>query len=194
MNPAWRLRGTWRWCAAACLMMAGAAQAATPSAIDPSTSWAGFSLKTRWGQTLEGRFPAIEGEIVSVGDARKRVHLRMHTRGVEIVDHPRYTQLTRGEGFFDAESHPYVVFVSDAFPESLVREGGKLAGDLSIRGTTRREVFTVEPAACARPGIDCDVVANGVVYRGDFDMDRWGFALSDRVRLTLRLRARNGAA
>ena len=193
MTPASRLRGGWCWCAAACLVLAGAAHAA-PTAIDPSTSWAGFSLKTRWGQALEGRFSAIEGEIVPAGDARKRVQLRMLTRGVEIVGHPRYTRLTRGEGFFDAAAHPHVVFVSDAFPESLVREGGKLAGDLSIRGVTRREVFTIEPAACDRPGIDCDVVANGVVYRGDFDMDRWGFALSDRVQLTLRLRARNGAA
>ena len=194
MNPALRPRDAWCWCAAACLMLAGAAQAATPTVIDPMTSWAGFSLKTRWGQTLEGRFSAIEGEIVPAGDARKRVRVRMLTRGVEIVGHPRYTRLTRGEGFFDAAAHPYVVFVSDAFPEALVREGGKLAGELSIRGVTRREVFTIEPSACARPGIDCDVVANGVVYRGDFGMDRWGFALSDRVWLTLRLRARNGAA
>ena len=70
----------------------------------------------------------------------------------------------------------------------VVRDGGKLAGELTIR-QDRREVFTLEPAACERPGIDCDVLATGVVYRGD-SMDRC--RASDRVRLTLSLRSRSG--
>jgi polyisoprenoid-binding protein YceI len=171
-------------------MVVGDAAAAT---VDPEASWAGFTLKTRWGQTLEGRFPVMTGEIVPAGD-RRRVQLRLSTRDVEIVGSTRYSRLTRGEGFFDAENHPQVVFVSDAYQASLVRDGGQLAGQLTIRGTTRREVFTVEPSVCDRPGLDCDVVASGYVYRGDFAMDRWAFALSDRVRLVMRLRTQHGGA
>lgn len=170
-----------------CTVQAGAAT------FDADASWAGFTLKTRWGQTLDGRFPVLAGEIVPAGD-RKRVQLRLSTRDVEIIGSPRYSRLTRGEGFFDADHHPEVVFVSDAYPSSLVRDGGRLAGDLTIRGITRREVFIVEPSTCDRPGIDCDVLASGYVYRGDYAMDRWAIALSDRVRLVLRLRTRGGGA
>lgn len=166
---------------------------ASPVAFDPQGSWAGFTLKTRWGQTLEGRFPVMEGEVVPAGD-RKRVQLRLSTQDVEIIGSTRYSRLTRGAGFFDADRHPQVVFVSDAYPPSLLRDGGQLAGQLTIRGTTRREVFTIEPATCERPGMDCDVLASGHVYRGDFMMDRWSVALSDRVRLVLRLRTRGGGA
>lgn len=169
------------------------AMQAASATVDAQASWAGFSLKTRWGQSLEGHFPVMQGEIVPAGD-RKRVQLRMSTQEVVVVGSPRYSRLTRGEGFFDADRHPQVVFVSDAYPASLVREGGRLAGEVTIRGITRREVFMVEPSACERPGIDCDVVATGVVYRGDYGMDRWSVALSDRVQLVLRLRTRSGGA
>lgn len=179
--------------ALALALAAPAATAAAVATVDPGGSWAGFTLKTRWGQTLEGRFPVLEGEIVPAGD-RRRVQLRLSTVDVEIIGSPRYSRLTRGEGFFDADHHPQVVFVSDAYPASLLRDGGQLAGQLTIRGTTRREVFTIEPTDCERPGLDCDVLATGYVYRGDFMMDRWSFALSDRVRLVLRLRTRGGGA
>ncbi len=188
-----------RWIVAVCsgvALLSGMAWASPPAvtAIDADASSAGFTVRTRWGQTLEGRLPVVIGEIVRVGDQRKRVSLRLPTGRAEVAGNDRYTRLVRGEGFFDVEHHPEIVFVSDAYPESLLRDGGKLAGELTIRGKTRREVFTLEAAACERPGIDCDVLATGVVYRGDFDMDRWSFALSDRVKLTLRLRSRSGGA
>jgi hypothetical protein len=144
-------------------------------------------------ETLRRPGAVLEGEIVPAGD-RRRVQLRLSTQEVEIIGSPRYSRLTRGEGFFDAEHHPQVIFVSDAYPASLLRDGGQLAGQLTIRGTTRREVLTIEPVACERPGLDCDVLVSGHVYRGDFMMDRWSFALSDRVRLVLRLRTRGGGA
>ena len=34
---------------------------------------------------------------------------------------------------------------------ALVADGGKLAGQLTIRDVTRRETFTIQPSACARP-------------------------------------------
>ena len=62
------------------------------------------------------------------------------------------------------------------------------------RGVRRREVFALAPATCARPTIDCDVVATGVVYRSDYAMDRWAFALADRVVFALHLRTRPSGA
>lgn len=177
-----------------CLLIASlAAFAAMAEKVDTVTSRIGFTLTTRWGQTLEGRFPQYQGEIASADDGRHQVRLRLSARDVEIVDHPAYTRFTRGSGFFDAAHYPQVEFVSDAYPAALLRSGGPLIGTLSIRGIRRREVFEISPAGCAQPARDCDVVATGSIDRGDYGMARWSFALSDQVRFTLRVRVRADA-
>lgn len=181
----------WSLCLAIPAAQPWTAQAGTKN-IDPAHSQIGFALRTRWGQTLEGRFPAYEGEILVLGDGRRRVRLTLSARDVEIVGHRNYTRLTRGKGFFDAERYPEVVFVSEPYGDELTRDGGALAGALTIRGVRRHEVFTVEPSTCARPAQDCAVVASGTVQRSDYGVDRWSFALSESVRFSLRIRTRSG--
>ncbi len=177
---------------AACLLAVLVSFAASAAMIDPDASSIGFTLKTRWGKNLVGHFPQYEGEIATLADGRQQVRLRLSARAVEIEDSPTYTRLTRGEGFFDAEHFPLVEFVSDAYPPSLTREGGRLGGLLTIRGIQRREVFTIRPAVCQHPGVECDVVASGSVDRNDYGVDRWSFALSSRVVFTLRVRTAAG--
>lgn len=170
--------------------LAIAAAAAVGAEIDRSASRIGFTLKTHWGQTFEGRFPDYQGEVVSLADGRRQVRLRLSARAVEIVDRPTYTRYTRGSGFFDAQRHPQLEFVSDPYLPGLLLSGGPLTGTLSIRGIPRPQVFTISPARCAQPGYDCDVVAIGSIRRGDYGMDRWNFALADQVRFSLRIRLR----
>ncbi|HRN60867.1 MAG TPA: YceI family protein [Luteimonas sp.] len=179
-------RARWWWLALAACLAAPLAAAE----IDTAQSRIGFTLKTRWGQELEGRFPQWRGAIVSVPGQRRQVQLQLPTGDVEILGYPQYSKITRGKGFFDADRHPLVEFTSDPYSEELLRKGGLLGGALTIRGVRRREVFEVVPATCDRPSIDCDVVATGVVYRSDYAMDRWGFALSDRVVFSLHIRTR----
>ncbi len=176
--------GVLAFCLSAVLLSA-AALAAT---IDPAASTIGFTLKTRWGQTLHGRFPRYEGEIATLADGRHQVRLHLSTRDIEILGNPTYTRLTRGPGFFDAERYRSVVFVSDPYAAALMRSGGPRAGELSLRGRQQRAVFTLSPAPCERPAVDCDVVAAGSIRRDDYGVDRWGFALSNRVRFSLRVR------
>ena len=171
-----------------CLSAALLSAAALAATIDPASSTIGFMLKTRWGQTLHGRFPRYEGEIATLADGRHQVRLRLSTRDIEILGNPTYTRLTRGPGFFDAERYRSVIFVSDPYAAALMRSGGPLAGELTIRGRQQREVFTLSPATCEQPAVDCDVVATGSIRRDDYGVDRWGFALSHRVRFSLRVR------
>lgn len=175
------------WLSAAALVVAVSAAAAD---IDPATSQIGFTLTTRWGQTLQGRFPQYQGEVVDADAGRHRVRLRLAARAVQILGHPGYTRLTRGGGFFDAARYPLVEFVSDPYLPALLRSGGPLPGTVSIRGIRRREVFVVSPATCAAPARDCAVVASGSIERGDYGMGRWDVALSGRVRFILRVRLR----
>lgn len=161
--------------------------------FDPSHTRLGFELRTRWGQRLDGLFPQYEGQVRVLADGRQQVHLRMYTRHVEIVGYPRYTQWARSEKFFEAERYPVVTFISKPYVPQLLRDGGLLEGDLSIRGISRPRSLTVEPATCARPAVDCDVVATGAVRRSDYDMDDWKLAVNDRVVFVLRARVRDGA-
>lgn len=174
---------------AACLMsLSAVAGVVRAEAIDATASSIGFTLKTRWGQLLVGRFPRYEGEIATLDDGHHRVAVKLWATDVEIEDSPTYTKITRGKGFFDAERFPLVKFESDAYPPALTRTGGELGGQLSIRGVRRREVFTLQPATCDTPGVGCDVVASGSIDRNDYGVDRWAFALSNRVVFILRVR------
>jgi len=182
-----------RWTCGLVAVAVLAAGVASGADIDPVGSHIGFTLKTRWGQSLEGRFPDARGEVVELPDGRHQVRLQLSARSVEIVNHASYTRLTRGSGFFDVAQYPLVEFVSDAYSPELLRRGGPLAGTLTIRNVQHREVFTISPAGCAQPARGCDVIASGSIHRGDFGMDRWTFALSDRVRFLLRVRVREPA-
>lgn len=166
--------------------------AAHAADIDPQHTRIGFTLKTRWGQVLQGRFPRYSGRIETLDDGRHRVRLRFSAREVEIVGHPNYTGMTRGRGFFEADRFPDVEFVSDPYPSALIQDGGKLTGELTIRDVQRRETFVILKSECARPAYDCDVLASGSVRRTDYGVDRWVFAVSDHVRFVLRLRVRDG--
>lgn len=160
--------------------------------IDPVASRIGFTLKTRWGQTLQGRFPDAQGEVAERDDGRHQVRLRLSSGTVEILGHPSYTRVTRGSGFFDAADYPHVDFLSDPYPPDLLRHGGEMPGVLTIHGVSRREAFTIEPAHCERPARACDVVASGTIRRTDYGINRWNFALSDNVHFSLRVRVRDG--
>jgi polyisoprenoid-binding protein YceI len=175
---------------AAALLLLALAGTALAEEIDSAASRVGFSLSTRWGQTLQGRFPTPRGWVDDLGQQRHRVRLVLSARDVEIVGHPGYTRYTRGRGFFDAERWPQVEFLSDAYGPDLLRTGGPLGGVLRMHGVQHRQVFQVLPAECDAPGRDCDVVATGAVDRDDYGMGGWRIALDDAVRFTLRVRLR----
>jgi len=179
-------------CLSAACIAPAAASADVPGqtlAMDLKRSDIGFSLKTRWGQQLEGRFDTWRGDISVLADGRHQVRLILDADSVEIIDSRAYTRITRGPGVFDVARYPEVRFVSDPFPATLARDGGEMTGILSIRGVQRRETFRIAATQCTRPGLDCDVVGEGDVRRSQYAMDRWGYALADQVRFTLRIRA-----
>ncbi|KGQ20195.1 YceI family protein [Lysobacter dokdonensis DS-58] len=174
----------------------GVAAAAAPGVIavlDPASQFE-FSLQTRWGQTLAGKFPDNEGDVTALPDGRRQVRLKLSTRTLEILDHPRYTRFARGPRFFDAERFPDVTFLSDPYPVALLHSGGELHGRLRMHGVERRERFVLSPAECADPGRGCAIVARGAVRRSDYDLDGWSMAMRDEVRFSLHVRLRDTGA
>ena len=164
-------------------MAAPARPADAQVAIDHAQSWLGFEVYTRFGQRVAGEFPRFRGEVEALPDGRHRVRLRVATTEAVIPDRPRYTAWMRGASFFDSGRHPSMEFVSDPFPAGLLRAGGPLRGQLTLRGVTRPQRLDVLPAGCDRPGQDCGIRVNGSIDRSDFDMRQWQVALADRVWL-----------
>src|SRR3546814_15467761 len=101
---------------------------------DWSSDVCSSDLKTRWGRTLVGHFPHYEGVVAALPDGRHQVRLRLSAATVEIEDSPTFTRLTRGDGFFEADRFEWVEFVSDPYPDALMREGGRLGGPVPNRG------------------------------------------------------------
>jgi len=184
----------WLLCAALAVAMPVAAAGTPPAvAFDTDKSWLGFEVRTRFGQSLRGEFPRYEGMVEHLPDGRHRVHLRVATGEAQIPDRPRYTSWMHGQSFFDSVRHPWMEFVSEPYAPGLLHDGGPLKGRLSLRGVSRDEELTVVPAACPRPGVDCDIQVSGAIERADYGMREWQFALTDEVRLEVRVRLRVAA-
>lgn len=158
--------------------------------FDAAHTRIGFQASTRWGLRLVGVFPRYEGEVRALPDGRHQVRMTLAAAAMEIAGHDNYTDFARGPGFFDAARYPAITFVSDPYPAALLHEGGTLDGVLTMHGRSRRERFRIEPASCARPAHDCDLVASGSVRREDYGMDRWQMALRGRVQFKLAVRLR----
>jgi len=157
-------------------------------ALDPSHTSFGFELRTRWGQRVAGTFPRYQGELIRLPDGRRQVRITLATGAVEVAQSTRYAAMARGEGFFDAARYPQIEFLSEPHTDALLHDGGPLRGKLSMHGVSRRETFAVKPATCARPGLDCDVVAQGSVSREDYRLSGWQLALRNEVQFDLRVR------
>lgn len=151
--------------------------------FDPARSEAGFSVRMRWLQKFTGRFSRFRGEVRTLGDGRGQVELEIDATSLDMGTRARATEWALSDEFFDAANHPVIVFVSEPFPLTLATEGGELAGELSLRGVTRRVGFEMLAAECDRPGRDCPVRVDGVVKRTDFGMDAHRVAVQDKVNL-----------
>lgn len=178
---------------AGALLLALPVAAATAQALDPARSRIDFDLKTRWGQTVTGRFPRYDGEVLQLPDGRHEVRIRLATGSVEVQGSRRYTRFARGENFLDAGHHPWVEFRSEPYAAELLVGGGWLYGTLTMHGVSRREAFLVAPGTCARPARDCDVVAQGRVLRTDYGVESWRWALTDDVSFRLRVRVQDAS-
>ncbi|MGY0799810.1 YceI family protein [Lysobacter sp. A286] len=164
--------------------------AADEMGFDPLNTQFSFELRTRWGQHVQGRFPVYDGAKVTLPDGRSQIYVRLATNAVEVTDSLRYSELARGEGFFDAQRYPVIEFVSEPLGVALGHDGGKFRGRLSMHGVSRIETFTLAPSTCMRPAMGCDAVAVGSVSRRDYGLDGWRLMLTDQVQFTMRVRLR----
>ena len=132
-------------CLLSCLLLPALAGPALAAAIDAAESQVGFVLKTRWGQSLEGRFPTLQAGAVARRRPRQ-VRCACDARRRD-VGH-RSTPPHRGKGFSTR------ALLSDFVSSPTARSG-------RARRPAGREVLTIAacageaftlPATCERPG------------------------------------------
>ena len=174
------------------VVLAGLTMAWPAKAVEPRLTTragdGGFLLRSVMGRPMQGRFNSVEGRWIAQADGRLRLAIAMPAAEVDMPRHPRYTRMLRGADFFDSARHPHITFLSDPVDGDWPMHGGLLAGELVIRGVSRRERVRVEAGGCASPrSAACVIHASGKLRRGDFGMRKFRGVVGEHVEFDLRV-------
>jgi polyisoprenoid-binding protein YceI len=159
-------------------------------AIDPRRSSAGFLVTLRMRGPAEGRIPGVSGALHGSAATGWRVDVRLDAKGLRFAGPQWMERATRSAAFLAVDRYPSIRFASARFDDALLRSGGVLAGELTLRGQHHQVAFTMLPPGCARPGRDCDIRVEGAVSRRAFGMTAHRAMVLDRVDLHIRVRLR----
>ena len=156
--------------------------------IDKGASSMGFCVDGALLGEVHGNFGDFEGGLALLPNADPgRALVLVRTNSLET--HNGLTDaVAKGENFFDVDHYPEILFVGTAF-EWTSGSTGRLHGNLTMRGTTRRVIFQVEFTQLAAAEDRIVVTAKADVNRTDFGMTGLEKVVSDRVRLCLRVAA-----
>ena len=163
--------------------------------IDPSHSVAEFKVKHMMISNVKGQFAKVSGALTLDESelANSHVEATIDAASIETRDAQRDTHLKSAD-FFDVEKFPTLSFASTNV--SLVRDGEvAVEGDLTIRGVTRKVLFSVEgptpPAKDPWGNTRVAVSATAKINRKDFGLtwnaalETGGILVGDEVTITL---------
>jgi polyisoprenoid-binding protein YceI len=178
--------------------VAPAAPAVTTWKIDPAHSHVEFAVKHLMISTVKGRFADVEGTIVidEANPADSRVDVQIAAASIDTREAQRDAHL-RSADFFDAETYPYLTFVS-ARVEPKGDDEFAVYGDLTIRGVTRPVVLEGEFLGTNKSPFGTTVAgfsAKTKLNRKDFGLN-WNAALEtggvlvgDEIKVSLEIEA-----
>jgi polyisoprenoid-binding protein YceI len=173
------------------LVCAGPALAAAGTwQIDPAHAFVEFKVRHLMVSSVKGTFTKVEGtvEVDDADLAKAALKVTIDTNIAKRDEH------LRSPDFFDVAKFPTMTFVSKkVIPAS--GGGGKVIGDLTIRGVTREVTLDVaeftpaikDPWGNQRRG----ATASALINRKDFGLtwnaalEAGGVAVGDEVRISL---------
>lgn len=173
----------------------------TPASLwefDPVHSSAEFAVKHLMVSTVTGRFKSLRGRILLDEPAieRSSIEAEIDVASVDTGTAERDNHL-RSADFFDAASHPRILFRSKAI-HLEDKESGTIEGEVTIHGVTRPVTLAVaydgeirDPWGNRRRGY----TATATLYRKDFGMtwnqilDTGGVLVGDKIKVTLNIEA-----
>lgn len=167
-------------------------------AIDASHSQVAFKVRHLGFSKVRGRFTSFDGTVTMDPDtpASLETDATIQVSTITTGDSKRDDHL-RSEDFFAAEQFPTITFKSDGSTD-VSGNDFKLAGDLTIRDTTKRVVLDVtylgeatDPWGGARIAFE----ASGKINRTDFGLvwnqvlEAGGLLVGEEVELELEIQA-----
>lgn len=156
--------------------------------LDSAQSNAAFSVKVLWMFAVDGQFGSVRGT-VNIDRFRGQATVDAHIDAADVtMRRDGALAWVKSAEFFDVEHHPEIHFRSDAFPMRRLNLGGRLPGELTMRGITRTVVFDVLPSDCEKPAVECAIEATGTVRRSEFGMTTRRATLADKVELSFSIR------
>lgn len=166
---------------AALAALLGIANAAASERIDSARSGASFAVDMRLPIHARGQFDRVQGELVTDPDGRSRVSVALDARYLHFDGPAWMERVTRSDDFLDVAHHPEIRFLSGPFTAELLRLGGELRGQLTLRGQTHNVSFRLDPSTCTRPGRDCDIHVSGQINRRHYGMTSYRLIVRDAV-------------
>lgn len=157
--------------------------------IDAEQSRVRFSIPVLWWFHREGDFRELSlrvevDETTGLADIEAQVQVASAR-----MDNPADVATLKSRDYFDALNHPEIRFMARGVPLAVIREGGELAGWLSLRGVRREVRFQVAPEPCPddRAESDCPFELSGTIRRHDYGMSARRGILGDEVSISIRL-------
>jgi polyisoprenoid-binding protein YceI len=172
--------------------------AKTKWVLDPVHSSVDFTIRHMMISKVKGTFHKFEADItadpadLTTADIEFRVDLAsIDTRNSDRDGH------LRSADFFDVEHHPQMVFKATKI---VKKDDGEyeVTGDLTIRGVTRSETFTVSFEGLSKSPWGSEVAgfsAQGSIKRSDYGLtynaalETGGVLIGDEVKVSIEIEA-----
>lgn len=186
------------WLACALILSAGLNVRAAEYEIDGSHSSVSFKVRHLVVGKTRGQFNSFSGVVhYEPGKPKSwKVEAVIDVASID-TDNEKRDQHLRGKDFFDAKKYPKIIFASSGV-KGLKGDSGKLLGELTIRGITKKVELDVEinglvkdPWGNERVGFTATTVINRFDYGISFSkkLDKGGLVVGDKVRITLEIEA-----
>lgn len=155
--------------------------------LDASHSEVGFKVRHMMISNVSGTFGTFDAEAETNGNDFDHANIvfSADVQTISTGDTNRDNHL-KGADFFDAENHPKISFKSSKF------EGGKLSGDLTIKGVTHPVTMDAEFAGTGKDpwgNLKAGFSISGKINRKDWGLN-WnapleagGVLVSEEVKL-----------
>ncbi len=154
------------------------------SQVSARVSFFGIASKT-------AHFPDVTGRIVLDPAQPDSIDLNvtLNARALRAGDGETLARL-KGPSFFDVERHPTVRFIGSSMRMTGARSA-EVAGELTARGVTRREVLrvTFDQAPSANSGREAIGFSGTMaISRRHYRMTAYSLIVGDRVTISIRAR------
>jgi polyisoprenoid-binding protein YceI len=163
--------------------------------VDPVHSVAEFKVKHMMISNVKGQFPKVTGALTLDESDLTQSHVETSIEGASIETRdPQRDAHLKSADFFDVEQFPTLSFKSTGI--RLIRQGElAVEGNLTIRGVTRKVVFSVEgptpPTKDPWGNTRVAISATTKINRKDFGLtwnaalETGGILVGDEVTITL---------